>query len=264
MKSVNETPHDSVIENAQQVWMKPKSERKVCLDNLCQKVYDQFISLSPNSTSKKYVHNQSDLISSYSIQLLRLCTLYMEFADAIREGDGERVFRCWRYFLPLFCASHSFNYSCEALYFLHQHLYALSPRLSCQLIWGRFVNVRGIRGRNIPLDLHMEHLNRLAKDGIQNLKSNKTSSSIFRVGRAIGTISPLLRHFDEDNSVSSHSSRHRKPSAEKDISIVVEYLVENEVFAIHLGRKLIGPKKPKDLFSTVSKQDLLQWMTSRL
>ena len=186
--------------------------------------------------------------------------LYLEFADAIREGDGVRVFRCWRYFLPIFRASHSVNYSCEAVLFLHKHLYALSPRLSNQLIWGRFVNVHGRQGRNISLDLHMEHLNRLAKDAIRNLKSNKTTRSISRVGRAIGTLAPLLDNFDEDNSVPSTSSKYRKPSAQKDVGIIVEQLMKYEVFSIEPGRKLKHFNKTKDLFSTAPKKDLLEWI----
>ena len=62
---------------------------------LVSEVYDRYISLSYNSISKNYVHTHNDSVSSYSIQLLRMGALYLEFADAIREGDGERVFRCW-------------------------------------------------------------------------------------------------------------------------------------------------------------------------
>ena len=29
----------------------------------------------------------------------------MEFVDAIREGDGSRILRCWRYLLLLFKAT---------------------------------------------------------------------------------------------------------------------------------------------------------------
>ena len=75
-------------------------------------------------------------------------------------------------------------------------------------MWGRFVNARGLPGKNIPLDLHMEHLNRVAKDAMRNLTSNKTTSSISRIGRAIGTLAPLLDQFDEDNSVYSSSSKY--------------------------------------------------------
>ena len=116
----------------------------------------------------------------------------MEFSDAIREGDGERVLRCWRYLLPIFKASGCKNYACESLHLIYQHSYVLSPRLSSQLLWSRFVNVHGLPGRNIPLDLHGEHLNRLAMDAIRNLRANKSEEAIKRVGRSIGTLSPVL------------------------------------------------------------------------
>ena len=33
--------------------------------------------------------------------------------------------------------------------------------MSVELMWGRFVNVHGKPGKNIPNDLHGEHLNRV-------------------------------------------------------------------------------------------------------
>lgn len=193
--------------------------------------------LSLDSSPTGYI--QSDSVSSYAIQLLRIGCLYMEFADAIREGDGVRVARCWRYFLPVFRTSHSSNYASEAFHFLYQHLYALSPRLSNQLIWGRFLNLRGLPGRNIPLDLHMEHLNRMAKDAMRNLGSNKTRmASISRVGRALGTLAPVLDQFDTDNCVQTSSSRYKKPAATADISLTVEELMASHSFSIERGRKM--------------------------
>jgi len=140
---------------------KPDDYRKSYLETLCGNLYDQFISLSYNSASNKFVYNKDDDVSGYAIQLLRICSLYLEFSDAIREGDGLRVLRCWRYLIPIFRESHSINYSIEAVEIVHQYMYALSPQLAKQLIWGRFVNVHGVPGSNISLDLHMEHLNRI-------------------------------------------------------------------------------------------------------
>ena len=53
---------------------------------------------------------------------------YREFADAVKEGDGGRVLRCWRYFLPLFKSSARKNYSIEVLKMLYQYEYELTPR----------------------------------------------------------------------------------------------------------------------------------------
>lgn len=66
---------------------------------------------------------------------------------------------------------------------------------SSQLLWSRFINISGCPGK-IPADLHTEHLNRLAKEAIKNSGANNTENAIARVGQPIGTIGPLLQHFD--------------------------------------------------------------------
>ena len=42
-------------------------------------------------------------------------SLYSEVKDAVKEGDGNRVGRCWQFFLLYFKPSHCKNYSTEAL-----------------------------------------------------------------------------------------------------------------------------------------------------
>ena len=150
----------------------------------------------------------------YSVQLLHMCCLYMEFADAIREGDGGRVLRCWKYMLPIFLASGNKNYACEAANFLLQHTYLLSPQQSAQLLWSRFVNVHGQPGRNIVI-----FINKIAKDALNSLGSNKSQKSIQWIGRAIGTLSPVMDNFDAINNV---SSKQKKLKAKKDIQIVIK------------------------------------------
>ena len=52
------------------------------------------------------------------------------FSDAIKEADGERVLRCWRYLLLIYKGSWRTNYSIEALNLLCQHPFYLTPRQS--------------------------------------------------------------------------------------------------------------------------------------
>lgn len=41
-----------------------------------------------------------------------------------------------------------------------------------QLIWERTVNIQGRPGKNVPMDLHMEHINRAYKGAMATLGSN--------------------------------------------------------------------------------------------
>ena len=47
----------------------------------------------------------------------------------IKEGDGERVFLCWKFFLPIFRADRKSNYAIEALTYLAEITFLLPPRL---------------------------------------------------------------------------------------------------------------------------------------
>ena len=118
----------------------------------------------------------------YNKRLLGLGCFYLEFSNAIKEGDGERVLRCWRYLLPLFKSSGRKNYSIEVLNMLCQYEYKLTPCQAQELIWSRFISTHN-SWANIPGDLHQEHLNRVVKDAIRGLHSNKTEKAITRVAR---------------------------------------------------------------------------------
>ena len=96
---------------------------------------------------------------------------------------------------PMFFSAGRKHYAKEALLFLSQQ--ALLPgRVANQMIWSRFVNIKGVPGGNIPADLHNEHLNRLCKEAVKALGSNKNEKGIIRAGKALGTLSPILRHFN--------------------------------------------------------------------
>ena len=227
MKYTNDTPSADVISNPQSLWMQSADHRKAVLDEICQQVVDTFVDFSFGQTN---CNNDTDKVEEYGKQLLGIGCFYLEFADAICEGDGNRVLRCWRYLLPIFLGSHRTNYSCELLNMLFQQSYALSPWLSAELLWSRFINVQGCPRKNIPADLHMEHLNRLVKEAIRNLGANKTENVITGIGRVIGTIAPVLQQFDQENEVASTSGAHCMASFEKDRNIIVGELVKSDVF----------------------------------
>ena len=71
-------------------------------------------------------------------------------------------------------------------------------------------------GRNIPLDLHLEHLNRLCNTTTGHLCVNKTEDAIVRCSKALGTVHSVLDMFDRNNSVHDPNGSHNRLSYEKD------------------------------------------------
>ena len=128
----------------------------------------------------------SDLVLEYASETLTLGLFLMEFIDAIREGDGHRIIQCWRFFLLLFKASNRKNYSIEAFTLLCQFHFIFSECMKQQLVWSRTVNIHGCPGKNVSMDLHMEHLNRECKASISGLGANITEQAVKRVGKCLG------------------------------------------------------------------------------
>ena len=55
--------------------------------------------LSSEGMSAKPVPEKDDMFN-YQCSLLEYGMLILNFFDAIREGDGKRIFRCWKFQLP--------------------------------------------------------------------------------------------------------------------------------------------------------------------
>ncbi len=180
-----------------------------------------------HTSSPAVKSNISDSMQMHSIQLISLGLFYMNFCDAIKEGDGHRVLRTWKYLLPMFITTRRSDYTKEAFLFLSQQV-LLSSRLSEQMLCSRFVNVKGVRGGNIPADLHNEHLNKLCKQMIKALGSNKTEVGVIRASRALGMIEPILRQFDHDD-ISLPTGRHTVAAADLDRRTIISELIKYDV-----------------------------------
>lgn len=95
-----------------------------------------------------------------AIDTLTIGLLWHTYHDAVKEDNGELVITVWRYLLLIFRMNRRDNYAYEAATLLVQLEYLSSERMKTQMTYGRFVNTHGQIGKNIPCDLHMEHLNR--------------------------------------------------------------------------------------------------------
>ena len=267
MNSLASVPSSDLI--AEDYWVESAEQRHTSLMTVCEALVSKFINfkfLATRERQPKPKQKQSkDKVFEYACHVLSLGLFYIEFLDTIREGDGTRLQRCWRYLLPLFKATNRKNYALEALYMLYQCQYVLSPRLSHQLLWSRFINTRGRRGHNIPCDLFNEHLNRLVKEAVGNLRANQTGKATVRVSWAIGTLHPVIEQFDQVNSLPTLSGAHFKPKADKDRNLLLEEIDQREhVFRVKpAGRKHKTFPHVKPLLQHKPKV-LMKWMNGHI
>ena len=178
-----------------------------------------------------------DGVFNYASAVLNDGMLLMEFEDAIKEGDGLRILRCWKSMLIYFHTAGHSNYTKEAILLQAVVNAAATPRVAAQVMWSRTVSTRGGTGRNIPVDLHNEHLNHVVKTAISHVGANISTASILQCGKSLKSLVSLLQNFDEQHGVPPPSSAHTRTSISKDESAILEVLVQKmNVFDYVPGR----------------------------
>ena len=202
---------------------------------------------SPSSThDQTHIPEEavSDLITkgedyklNYATAVLGMGLLARNFHDSSKQSDGDRLIRCWKFFLLHFKVDGRVKYAVEAINLLAQVNGLLPPGMGHQLIWNRTCNLNGGAGHNIPLDLQMEHFNRVFKENINTFRSNISEKSISRSSQAIGPIQQLIDTFDKVNKLKQPSGKHIRPSVTKDFEIILQTLKTENVFTHITGRE---------------------------
>jgi len=114
----------------------------------------------------------------------------------------------------------------------------LSPREAAQVKWCRTVNTANRPGYNIPMDLHLEHLNRQVKTTLQNIGSNVTNRSVKLAAESVGMVNEVCHVFERQcNSSKETFNNYNCPSFEKDFRLTLNTLQEKEVFIPKPGRQ---------------------------
>ena len=237
MESFDDDIPKQVLEALQQT---PVTERKNAFNRLVRSSLVNLIKLPDNPGTLPFIDDQ-DGVFQYACHVLTYGLLHAEFTDAIREGDGNRIITCWRFFLLLFRAAHRTKYALESATLLIQ-LQILPERIQKQIIWSHVVNPSGTVAGNIPCDLHMEHLNRTAKDALGQ-HSHLNPNSVSRVGKCIGLFRNVKKQFDSVTNVTQSRGKHVRASTATDLQKIVKQLLQTEVFQQRGGRSHATFKK---------------------
>lgn len=167
-----------------------------------------------------------DGVLNYASAVLNDGLLLLEFKDAIREGDGKRILRCWKAMILYFRYAGHTNYLSEAITTLILVDATASSRISHQLTWSQVVNTRGGAGHSVPVDLHMERLNRTVKDYVGTLSGNISESTILQCGKSLGGIQKMCSTFDDEANIHASSTAHTRASTKSDEKKVMTKLVK--------------------------------------
>ena len=192
---------------------------------------------SQHSPSLSVRRTAPDGVLEYACAVLNDGLFLLEFRDAIHEGDGERIARCWKVMLLYFSYGNRSKYALEAVHLQAALNGCVSPCIREELLWCRVVNTHGGVGRNIPSDLFMEHLNRTLKDYLKGLGANISDNTILQTGKSLRGLMELITYFDTICDITPDSIHHTKHSPSKDEELIMKELTsESKVFDYIPGR----------------------------
>ena len=218
---------------------------------------------APTGTTSAKESKQVDDVYNYNCALLTDCLLFFNFLDAIKEGDGARVMRQYKYIM-LYCkadGSHSTKYALECLYQFFLVNALLSPRDSERFVWNRTVNNNGKKGTNIPLDEDTEHSNNSIKQGIRNLGPNVTENAVQRLSYAESPTASILGNLDDSIKRLSRSGKHSTGGLEKDLHELIKRAIEFQIFTELEGRSYKQFNNfQRDWLANLSASGLHQWI----
>lgn len=153
------------------------------------------------------------------------------------------------------------KYALEALYLLLQVHCLLPPAEAHSLVWNRTVNNKGGPGKNVALDLDMEHDNKDVKQAVKNLGPNVTEPAVKRISHGQQRSKTMLYCLDREILVKQRSGKHVSTAYTKDLTTVINSLTEERVFHHSPGRHYkCFPNFARDPLSRLDMSNLFQWI----
>lgn len=209
--------------------------------------------------------SQNDHKQAHSMARLSFSFFLMDMLDAVKEGDGGRLMRLYKVAL-LYYKAHGHSHYAYSTFLLTVQLNAvLSPRMAHSLTWNRFWNTRGGKGVNIPLDLHLEHLNNFLKSFLKGQGPNLSELSASRISQSLGVFKNMMEKVDEELSIKRPTGTHRANQEAVDVLTLVSVFTEGRVFSDIPGRFFHAfPGFHKNPLVKLNDQDIWKWMKDKL
>ena len=207
-----------------------------------------------------------DYLYNYHRGKLAFGLILFEFNDAIKEGDGDRIFDIYKMALLFYKAGGHNKYAYVVLLYIFKVIAILSESEARQLKWNRGFNKHGGKGKNIPLDQELEHRNKTVKTVWRGLGVNLTESNAQRMASGLELLDMLLKSIDDDCKLAANIKQRTKGKPEDAVMQIISDLMNKEAFIFKGGREghPSFPKFHANLLHNIDYRDLHKWLSDLL
>lgn len=178
-----------------------------------------------------------DYVNNYHSARLMFGMLIMLFNDSVKEGDSIGLLKFLKVAFLMLHTYKRVKYAYVVLLFLAKVYAILSEKLAFEVLHDWYFNNSGKAGANIPLDLRMEHLNRLLKLALKQLASNISEAAAQRIAKSLSTLEDVLRMIDKDCNIKSRSGFHSSKHLDETVLSITKDLHDMKAFSFQPGRE---------------------------
>jgi hypothetical protein len=217
----------------------------------------------PTEIQRNDDQSKDDAIYNYHRGKVAFGLVLLKFNDAIKEGDGQRLFELYKLALLLYKANGKTKYSYVILLYLFQVSTLLSEKDAHNLKWNRFFNKYGRKGANLPLDLRMEQLNKCVNSMWRCLGANINEASAKRLARTTESIEIILDGVDKECSIDDADGYRSSIKSKGAVEQIAKDLIQRQAFKHQPGRNgyLSFPRFPSNLLKNLDYRELHAWMS---
>ena len=203
----------------------------------------------------------SDDRFNYACVRLGFGLLQRNLDDGVKEGNGKRIIRRWKMSLLIWRAYGHTKYTYAAFHLIAATQATLTPRQAHCLIWNRTVNNKDGPGRNISMDLRLEHF---TKGMLKGLGPNLTENAARRCSKSVGKTEALLQTIDDDLNVCRPAGHHKVTKSETDFKTLADEL-HRRAKMFHFNpsperQYIYFPHFKRDILSNIDHRLLNNWL----
>ncbi|KXJ14156.1 hypothetical protein AC249_AIPGENE19271 [Exaiptasia diaphana] len=205
----------------------PSYLRKIYIYPKCRKNHEKqkhglVVGESEEGTEKvkqdnKKEKKKEDHIYNYGCLHIALGLLLRDVEDAVKEVDGQRLVRVWKFLTYIFRLKGHSKYALAGLRLIASIEGLLTPKQAHKLIWNRFAGTKQGKGKRISRDLRVEQLNKIAKEEIRALGfPNINDESVVKATRITAPLEKMIKQSKCDLGIKSKSGHHCNKQSSKD------------------------------------------------
>ena len=214
-------------------------------------------------------HTVTDTVHGHTSELIKFLLLKRCLDWTMKMGHGDYLSLLMKHFMLYFRQLGCTKYALACFEHVAQQQLFLSERMKVLIRQECFVNNLGRRDSNMPMDLDLEHSNKVFKEHFTLSRSEPSEKCLARLSLAQDCLQEILINFYNQFQLEDYQARRQvsKSKYDEDVNKLVKHLKPSNVFMKQTGRRHYSEQLRRashDPLVLVEMYDLKQWMANRL